>query len=448
MKRICSALLAVLLTLAVLTSLASCRKNRTVNAKIGVIRGDASSVEALAWEAYLRNLSGKMGVKIDFSTAIESADDELTAIQNYGSQGYNGIIAMTSYNPTSLLEKSQQYGMYLVIAATHPDFEDSDHSLVKDPNVVIRDYANYPYYVGATGPSHYGEVLAGYEMGKAGVAAGYRTYSVFTGSAAFGQMMHALRIAGWFAALYEDDPSVTYNGVSCSLQNWKTVTAQLQKDFGVNLSSFRSDKYRIVAQAGGYAFLQGDATAKAAVSNLTAARGVECVICTGISDAISNLEPNGANIRYIGNDALGSSFETMFREGKLIFDIAKYNSYIGPAFALLLKSIYDGQAVRIDGNPVSIEQTSLSITKADDYATINAVETASGGYFFSAEFLSAFILGTDLGDQSVTVERFAEICSGKATLDEGGLYETTLAVSRAYTDAGHATFVFGGEAAE
>ena len=442
MKKVLSLLLTLAIVATALFTLASCGKKK-VAAKIGVIRGDASSVEALAWEKYLKDLSGEMGVKIDFTTAIESADQELNAVQNYGSQGYNGVIVMTAYNPTTILEKCQEYKMYMVVGAAHPDFENSDNSLVKDPNVVINDYANYPYYVGATGPSNYGEVLAGYEMGKAGVNAGYTKYSVFTGATAYGQMMHALRITGWFVAMHDDDPSVTYNGVACTLENWKTITAQLQKDLGVDLSKFKSSKYQILAQAGGYSFLQGDPTAKAAVANLSAVAGVECVFAAGSADAVANLEPAGSTVKYIGNDSLGTTFETMFQNGKLVFD----NSYIGPAFALLLKSIYNDKAVRVDGKPVSIEQASLSITKAGDYTTINTVETKEGGYFFSSEFLSAYIQGSKLGENAsghteITDSVFVSICSGKATLSEGGLYETTKAISGAYTAAGHEIFVF------
>lgn len=446
MKKALSLLLTLAIVAAALLTLASCG-NKKVAAKIGVIRGDASSVEALAWEKYLKDLSEEMGVKIDFSTAIDSADLELNAVQNYGSQGYNGIIAMTGYNPTTLLEKCQEYKMYMVVGAAHPDFENSDNSLVKDPNVVINDFTDYPYYVGATGPSNYGEVLAGYEMGKSGVAAGFTKYSVFTGATAYGQMMHALRIAGWFAAMHDDDPTVTYSGVACTLENWKTITAQLQKDLGVDLSKFKSSKYQILAQAGGYSFLQGDPTAKAAVANLSAVSGVECVFAAGSADSVANLEPAGSTVKYIGNDSLGETYETMFKNGKLVFDVAKYNSYIGPAFALLLKSIYNDEAVRVDGKPASIEQASLSITKADDYNTINTVETKDGGYFFSSEFLSAYIQGSKLGENAsghtvITDQAFIDICSGKATLSEGGIYEATKAISEAYTAAGNEIFVF------
>lgn len=449
-KRILAASLgALLLFSSCLLLLTGCGKRR-ISAKIGVLRGDASSTEALAWENYLRDLSAEMGVSIDFSKALESADDELSAVQNYASLGYNGIIAMTSYNPTSILKKCQDYGMYLTFAAAHPDFEESEHSLAVDQSKIITDYTDYDHYVGASGPSDYGEFLAGYQMGRAGVDAGYRKYSVFTGSAAYGQSMHALRIAGFFVAMHDLDPSVSYGGIACNRENWKSLTAALQKDLGVNLSKFSSQRFSILAQTGGYAFFQGDTAAVAAVANLSAVNGVEAVFCAGSADGIARFAPNGARCVYIGNDSLGETFETMFKEGRLIFDIAKYNSFVGPAFAMLLKSIYRDEAVRINGKPVSVEQESLQITGTGDYETINSVENKKGGYFYSSEFLSAYLLETDLGENEsghtvISDEVFRDISSLPSTLGEGGLYRATRAVSEAFKNGNHEIFQFATE---
>ena len=137
----------------------------------------------------------------------------------------------------------------------------------------------------------------------------------------------------------------------------------------------------------------------------------------------------------------------MFEDGKLIFDIAKYDPYIGPAFAALLKSIYKGEAVRIDGKPISVEQQSLQISSASDYDTLDTVENENGGYFFSSEFLSAYILETELGKNESGVEKltdseFVKICSLDCTLGEGGLYQTTKAITNAYKDGGNKVFHF------
>lgn len=446
MKRI--KLLALILSLALaLPLLASCGGGNGVHARIGVLRGDASSEEALAWERYLRSLSAKMGVEIDFTNALTSADDELSALQNYASLGYNGVIATTSYNPTNLLKKCQDYGIYIVFGANHPDFEDSPNSLVRDTSVIISDYTNYPYYVGSSGPSDYSEFTAGYQMGQAGVERGYTRYSVFCGSAVYGQSMHALRIAGFFCAMHDDDPSVTYRDIECTRDNWQAVTVALQKDLGINLSAFRSDKYQILAQTGGYSFYQGDTSAVASVAHLSAVEGVQCVFCAGSADGISSFAPAGTNCVYIGNDSLGNTFRNLFEEGKLIFDIAKYHSYMGPAFAMLLKSIYRGEAVRVDGKPISIEQESLQITSAEDYDIIDSVETDEGGYFFSAEFLSAYILETELGENKsghtqITDPVFVTIAGLPSALTEGGLYEATRTITSAFSSGNHDIFQF------
>ncbi len=433
-------LISLILVLTMVLALAGCGgAPKSVSAKIGVLRGDASSEEALAWENYLKTLAASMNVEIDFSKALESADDELAALQNYASLGYNGVIVMTSYNGNNLLEKCQEYEIYMVCAAAHPDFEESEYSLAKNEEIIISDYTNYPYYVGASGPSNYGEVLAGYQMGKAGVDAGFTKYSVFTGSTAYGQPMHALRIAGFFAAMHDADPTVSYGGVECTMENWRAIAGALMGDLGVDLTKFSSEKYSILSQFGGYGMFMGDTAAVESVAYLSACEGVEAVFCAGSADGISMFAPETANVKYIGNDSLGKTFEDMFASEKLVFDVAKYYSYIGPAFAMLLKSIYDGEAVRVDGKPVSIEQLSLNIYGVDDYAVINSVECPEGGYFFSAQFLSAFILGTDLGSNAsgynkIDAKAFQEICSLDCTLSEGGLYAATKAVTEAYGD--------------
>ena len=447
-KKILSAVLASVLFITSVISMTSCgNRGKHVTAKIGVLRGDTSSEEALAWAGYLKSLSAEMGVEIDFSTELNSADEELAAVQNYASLGYNGLIVMTSYNPTNIIKNCETYKMFSVIGAAHPDFDDSENALVKDENVIIKDYSDYSYYVGATGPSNYGEVLSGYQMGKAAVSQGYTQYSVFTGSAAYGQPMHALRIAGFFIAMHDDDPTVAYGGIECKRENWKEIALQIEKDLGVNLSSFKSDKYSILAQAGGYSFLQGDTAAVATVVQLSSAAGVEAVFCAGSADKVSSFAPDGTKCVYVGNDSLGATFKTMFEDGKLIFDIAKYNSYIGPAFAMLLKSIYKGEAVRIDGKPISVEQQSLQITSASDYDTLDTVENENGGYFFSSEFLSAYILETELGKnesgaEKLTDSEFAKICALDCTLGEGGLYQATKAITNAYKESGNKVFHF------
>ncbi|MCQ2982575.1 MAG: hypothetical protein MJ178_07455, partial [Treponemataceae bacterium] len=82
------------------------------------------------------------------------------------------------------------------------------------------------------------------------------------------------------------------------------------------------------------------------------------------------------------------------------------------------------------------EQQSLQITSAADYDTLNAVECKEGGYFFSSEFLSAFLKG------QISVEEFKNICEMDATLGNGGLYAATKKISDDFKAKGNTIFQF------
>lgn len=59
--------------------------------------------------------------------------------------------------------------------------------------------------------------------------------------------------------------------------------------------------------------------------------------------------------------------------------------------------------------------------------------------------MSAYILETELGKNESGVEKltdseFVKICSLDCTLGEGGLYQTTKAITNAYKDGGNKVF--------
>ena len=66
-KKIISAVLASVLFITSVISMTSCgNRGKHVSAKIGVLRGDASSEEALAWAAYLNLSAPKWVLKLIF----------------------------------------------------------------------------------------------------------------------------------------------------------------------------------------------------------------------------------------------------------------------------------------------------------------------------------------------------------------------------------------------
>lgn len=424
---------------------ASSSGNGNVSLKIGVLRSEATSDEAVGRENYLEHLGKLMNFTCVYLTNDDDHADDVENIKYFAKQGCNAILAMTANDPRAILETCEQLGLYLAFSAHHPDFEDTDYSVTKDLSKIINDYSKYPHYVGSSGPSNYGEVLAGYQMGTAALKKGYKKFTIFSGSAAYGTAMHALRIAGLFIAMHEDDPSVSYAGIECSWDNWKRVTLAITQDFGINLKGFKSQIYQIVYSMGGYGFYMGDSQAVVDLIRLSIEPS-DCVFCSGSTDAVVGFAgPASAGRHYVGNDSISDTFKQMFLSDTLVFDIAKYNSFNGTTLALLLKAVYDDKAPWVNGQPMSIEQQCLQVTGPDNYDILNSIESPDGGYFFSAELVSALIKGTTLSSNSsgytrIGLQEWKEICESSATLDKGDLYDVTGALTKAYK-AGNNTIV-------
>ncbi len=415
---------------------ASSSGNGNVSLKIGVIRSDNSSEEAFGRERYLRYIGQQMNFEIEIVNTGDEGYDDQVAVEQFAKKGCNAILAMASNEERKLIETCEKAGIYLVFGGYRPNFEDTETSVTKNLSLIINDYSKYPHYLGTCGASNYGETLAGYQMGTAAVKKGYKKYTIFTGTAVYGQLMHALRVAGLFIAMHDDDPSVSYAGIECSWDNWKRVSLAIAQDFGVNLKGFKSHLYEVTFSTGGYNMFFGDPQAIGEVIRLSSEPN-DCVFCAGSADAIIQFAgPLSEGKHYVGNDAVSDTFKQLFIQQKLFFDIAKYDSYMGPALGLLLKAVYDGKAPLINGQPISVEQQSLQLTGAENYDTLNAIECSDGGYIFSPQLLSAMITGSTISSNStgytrLGVEDWKVISESSATLDKGDLYDLTTSLTKA-----------------
>lgn len=410
--------------------------NGNVSVKIGVIRSDNSSEEAMGRERYLRYMGQQMNFEVELVSTSDEGYDDQTCAEQFAKSGCNAILAMGTNDERKLLETCEKLGLYLIFGGYRPNFEDTETSVTKDLSLIINDYSKYPHYLGTCGASNYGEALAGYQMGTAAVKKGYKKYTIFSGTAAYGMIMHAQRITGLFIAMHDDDPSVSYAGIECSWDNWKRVTLAIAQDFGVNLKGFKSHLYEVTYSTGGYNMFFGDPQAVADVIRLSTEPS-DCVFCAGSADAIIQFAgPYAEGNHYVGNDAISDTFKQLFIQKKIFFDIAKFDSYMGPSLALLLKALYDNKLPLMNGQPVVIEQQSLQLTGAENYDTLNAIECADGGYLFSPQLVSAFITGSTISSNStgytrLGVEEWVKICEASASLEKGDLYDLTTSLTKA-----------------
>ena len=87
-------------------------------AKIGILVADVSSEEAQGFRSYYENyIAGNYDVEFSYTDALESAEDEKTAIEKFASQGCQAIISLSSSDRAQQIETCEKYGVYYAIAS-------------------------------------------------------------------------------------------------------------------------------------------------------------------------------------------------------------------------------------------------------------------------------------------------------------------------------------------
>ena len=165
--------------------------------KIGLLRNDVTSDEALAYEAYVTELADALGFTITFSESTEgNATNEVNQIQTWAAAGYNAVISMSSGSVYDQAETCDANNLLFVAFAAHPEDDD------------LPDLQALDSYLGAVGPSKYNEAEVGYQMAKYYIDQGYTDFAIFGGSIMFGAEQHAYRVGGMIAAMIENETGV------------------------------------------------------------------------------------------------------------------------------------------------------------------------------------------------------------------------------------------------
>lgn len=334
-------------------------------AKIGILVADVSSEEAQGFRSYYENyIAGNYDVEFSYTDALESAEDEKTAIEKFASQGCQAIISLSSSDRAQQIETCEKYGVYYAIASGVLDDQQYE------------TYKNYEYFAGQVGPSNATEFEAGKEMGSYYKEQGVSKVALY--GAFIPNPMHVYRVAGVLAGL-----GCTYAGTD----DMDTMTGQIFQDQSVDTSKVEGD-VEIAAYLQGY----GDTT----TDELNAAiqKAPDAFISVGMATTFFAQSLNEAGISFSDIDSFTETNEKAMKDGKLTYLAGKYSSSIGPVFALVMNAI-NGNVIRDeDGNAPSISQGYLVATDVDTFDQYTVADSGDAP-IYDKETLDS-IIGDDV----------------------------------------------------
>ncbi|MDD6155622.1 MAG: substrate-binding domain-containing protein [Lachnospiraceae bacterium] len=345
--------------------------------KIGVLVADVSGEEAQGFRSYYENyVAANYNVEFDYTDALQSAEEEKSAIEKFASQGCDAIISLSSSDRAMQIETCEDYGVYYAIASGVLDDEQYE------------TYKGYEYFVGQVGPSNETEFMAGKAMGEYFKNQGVSSVAMY--GAFIPNPMHVYRAAGVIAGLGD-----TYGGTD----DMGAIVGQIFEDQGVDISKVEGD-VNLVAYLQGY----GDTT----TDELNAAiqKNPEAFISVGMATTFFTQPLNEAGIPFSDIDSFTSMNGSAIKEGKLCYLAGKYSSSIGPTFALVMNAV-NGNVIRdSEGNAVSFSQNYLVATDGDTFDTYFVSDNGDAP-IYDKETLDS-IIGED-----VTYDDLAALISSK-----------------------------------
>ena len=380
-KIICAVLAAVMLF-----GLAACGSNSTSDSgelkalKVGILREDDTSGEALAWESYLKKIGKELNITFDFVTT-DSSTAEVNAINTYASKGFNAIFSYSDDDVLAQVQTAQSNKMYIAIPTGQPSDE------------IYQQIKNLEYYLGNTAPNDDIEYEAGYQMAKFFVEQkGQNSFTIFGGATCWAVSMHVQRLAGMLAYMCEDS-GTDYDGAKDRGALVGKVAGQ-----GVDPSKFHSEKYKITGYMDGFEF--DDAFSTKLTNSLTA--GGTCVLSVGATDAVTGIgfgitQATGVkNFMTGGIDAITSSYGEFFNIG-YTYDCGKYASAVAPAIILLENAVNGNKIANSDGTAPMIAMNYWVADSLEKFNEILTVDAAENGYCYNANVIKHYI-GASLDD--------------------------------------------------
>jgi len=253
-----------------------------------------------------------------------------------------------------------------------------------------------PWFLGAFGPGQPFEFQAGADMARYFIREKTgANYFVLSGGAPLGNEMHYQRTLGILDALAN-----AYGAVFD-----KSRTELALSNVPVTVST---DRVSVTVCPG---YISGDEPLKTAKAAFEA----------GKYDAVLSVLPPMEMVEVIGRTPLGvvDSYNTrnlqLVTDGVLRFVVGKYNSMVGPAFALMLNAVTGYAAdFRDDGRAIQVTQGFWVSDSAEDYNEKYALSTSAAMNAYNFDDLSKVIRLYNPDANLNALVALAEACSYRA----------------------------------
>ena len=377
-------LLALILALALCAMTPACAEGELH--RIGVIVYNTADEEVLGFKEYLKGYIEQNFEMVEFvySYSINSEEQELQFIQAACDSGVEGFLSFTSYDLPREVELCAENGAYYLLASGTVAAEDFE---------AVQDN---PYFLGAFGPGQPFEFQAGADIARYFIRekAGTRFF-VLSGGAALGNEMHYQRTLGVL------DTLASAYGASFPLT--RDAIARTAEPLTVE-----TDRVSITVCPGYLRMEDAFNAAKAAFE-------------AGEYDAVLSVLPPLDAVDFIGKTPLGviDSYNTrnlqLVTEGVLKVVVGKYNSIVGPAFALMLNAVTGyAEDFRENGKAVQVIQGFWTSENAEDYNDKYALSTSAAMNAYNFDDLAHVIRIYNPDADLNALCALAEACSYRA----------------------------------
>lgn len=345
-------------------------------ATIGVLVSDASTAEALGFRAYYEDyLASQYDVKFNYSDELQNAEEEVSAIENFISQGCQAVISFSSFDRPGQIELCESAKIYYAVATgvlTDEEYE---------------TYKGYEYYVGSIGPDLHTEYVTGYDMTKKYIDENNTNFLIFGGAVAFGTEMHVYRVAGMLAAMCEADTSgaTTYDGETTEEGIVSKITGN------VDPSLLSGDMFTID-------YIQGydmDDAWFGKIAEKMGTPGLQVVLAVGNGADFFGTAAQGTDIKIATVDSYSEALGTAMEAGQVDYLAGKFAPSVGPIFIATLNAINGAPLKTEEGNAFSIGQ---GYWVATDYAKFQEYYEAGSSTtepVYTKEILDKYLVTAD-----------------------------------------------------